>query len=100
MKRTGRMDDKLVEYIDEHKEADTDKKREDKRFPRAACVIDIVRASGNFETADQLMQAFDILEKSNGMTGKSDNGNTWEFELVRYSFCKFLINMSSELPDT
>lgn len=61
VKSTGRMTDKLNEYV-----------TEGKQFPRAACMIDPVRLSVAFDSADQILAAFKLLDKQD------------DFRIVRY----------------
>merc|ERR1712062_887139 len=63
VKTAGRMIEKLKEYVNEGKE-----------FPRAPCIIDILRLSVAFDSGDQIFAAWELLEKNNG------NG----YKLVRY----------------
>ena len=58
------MNEKLAEYVGDHKEALAESGGEDgggKHFPRAACVIDVLRNSVAFDTAKQILDAFKIL---------------------------------------
>ena len=50
------MNEKLAEYVEEGKP-----------FPRAACVIDVLRNSVAFDTAGQILAAFDALESHEGL---------------------------------
>ena len=56
VKGLPRMNEKLAEYVEEGKP-----------FPRAACVIDVLRNSVAFDTAGQILAAFDALESHEGL---------------------------------
>ena len=56
---------------------------ETKRFPRAACVIDILRASVAFDSADQILEAFRILKRESGVVTKV-GATQLMFAIVRY----------------
>ena len=63
VKGLPRMNEKLAEYVGDHKEALAAGKGDNgKQFPRAACVIDVLRNSVAFDTAGQILAAFDALE--------------------------------------
>ena len=52
------MNEKLAEYVADHKKALTESGGKDgagKQFPRAACIIDILRNSVAFSSADQIL---------------------------------------------
>ena len=50
------MNEKLAEYVEEGKP-----------FPRAACVIDVLRNSVALSSADQILAAFRVLEAHEGL---------------------------------
>ena len=52
------MNEKLAEYDDVE---------EGKPFPRAACVIDVLRNSVAFDNAQQILSAFDALSRHDGL---------------------------------
>merc|ERR1712156_842982 len=55
VKTATRMIAKLEEYI-----------QDEKPFPRAACVIDVLRLTISFDTGDQVLGAFKLLEENDG----------------------------------
>ena len=64
------MNEKLAEYVGDHKKALEKSNGEDddgKQFPRAACVIDVLRNSVAFDTAGQILAAFDALTQHEGL---------------------------------
>ena len=67
VKGLPRMNEKLAEYVEEGKP-----------FPRAACVIDVLRNSVAFDTAGQILAAFDALEshESLQLTGIREVGRS------------------------
>ena len=56
VKGLPRMNEKLAEYVEEGKP-----------FPRAACVIDVLRNSVAFDSAAQILEAFKLLETHEGL---------------------------------
>ena len=63
VKGLPRMNEKLAEYVQEHKDALAAGAGDaGKQFPRAACLIDPLRNSIAFSSAEQIVKAFAILE--------------------------------------
>ena len=58
---------------------------EGKPFPRAACVIDVLRNSVAFDSAGQILAAFDALTQHEGLqlTAKHDLLPYWIFAWAR-----------------
>ena len=92
VKGLPRMNEKLAEYVEEGKP-----------FPRAACVIDVLRNSVAFDSAGQILAAFKLLEAHEGL------------QLVRYKnkyhadslwngapppFRAYLVSLVSEFPNS